>query len=85
MMVQMVSSNTLLQTIVDDDKRGRVMSFYAMSFMGMAPVGSLLGGWLAKIIGAPNTLFFGGILCIIGALAFAVTLSIHKYYFPRNR
>lgn len=83
MMTQMISSNTLLQTIVDDDKRGRVMSFYAMSFMGMAPIGSLLGGWLAKVIGAPNTLLAGGILCIIGAWAFAITLNIHKTLFNK--
>jgi MFS family permease len=84
MMTQMVSSNTLLQTIVDDDKRGRVMSFYAMSFMGMAPVGSLLGGWFAKVIGAPNTLLLGGILCIIGAWAFAYTLNVHKTLFRKS-
>jgi len=84
MMTQMVSSNTLLQTIVDDDKRGRVMSFYAMSFMGMAPVGSLLGGWLAKVIGAPYTLLLGGILCICGAWAFAITLNIHKTLFNKS-
>jgi len=78
MMVQMISSNTLLQTVVDDDKRGRVMSFYAMSFMGMAPIGSLLGGWAAKLIGAPNTLLFGGITCIIGALLFIHKLKLAK-------
>ncbi|MGB3340745.1 MAG: MFS transporter [bacterium] len=78
MMVQMISSNTLLQTIVDDDKRGRVMSFYAMSFMGMAPIGSLLGGWAAKLIGAPNTLLFGGIICIIGAIFFIYKLRLLK-------
>ena len=47
MMVQMASSNTILQTIVDEDKRGRVMSFYTMAFLGMAPLGSLLAGGLA--------------------------------------
>jgi len=70
MMMQMASSNTLLQTIVDDDKRGRVMSFYAMAFMGTAPFGSLMAGGLAKIIGAPYTLLIGGISCILGALFF---------------
>ena len=54
MMVQMAASNTLLQTIVDDDKRGRVMSFYTMAFFGMTPFGSLLGGWLGGWIGAPS-------------------------------
>jgi MFS family permease len=78
MMVQMISSNTLLQTVADDDKRGRVMSFYAMSFMGMAPIGSLLGGWAAKLIGAPNTLLIGGITCIIGALFFIYKLKLSK-------
>jgi len=70
MMMQMASSNTLLQTIVDDDKRGRVMSFYAMAFMGTAPFGSLMAGGLAKIIGAPYTLLIGGISCVLGALVF---------------
>jgi predicted MFS family arabinose efflux permease len=73
-MVQMASSNTVLQTIVDEDKRGRVMSFYTMAFMGTAPFGSLLAGAVAHRIGAPYTLFFGGIGCILGALWFATTL-----------
>ena len=60
-MVQMATSNTLIQTIVDEDKRGRVMSFYTMAFMGTAPFGSLLAGSLADRIGAPETLLFGGI------------------------
>jgi MFS family permease len=71
MMLQMASSNTILQTIVDDDKRGRVMSLYTMAFMGTAPFGSLLAGTMAKIIGAPNTILFGGISCIIGAFVFS--------------
>ena len=71
MMLEMASSNTLLQTIVDDDKRGRVMSFYTMAFMGTAPFGSLLAGWLANIMGTPNTILVGGIFCILGALIFA--------------
>ncbi len=75
MMVQMASCNTFIQTIVDDDKRGRVMSFYAMSFMGLAPFGSLLAGSMAKNIGAPNTLIVGGIICILGALTYASRFS----------
>jgi len=71
MMVQMASSNTVLQTIVDDDKRGRVMSLYAMAFMGMAPLGSLLAGSLASKIGAPYTLLIGGSFCVLGSLLFA--------------
>jgi len=73
-MVQMAVSNTVLQTIVEEDKRGRVMSFYTMAFMGTAPFGSLLAGSVAERIGAPHTLLFGGIGCILGALWFAQSL-----------
>jgi predicted MFS family arabinose efflux permease len=73
-MVQMAASNTLLQTIVDEDKRGRVMSFYTMAFMGTAPFGSLLAGAVADRIGAPRTLMLGGLGCILGALWFATWL-----------
>jgi MFS family permease len=75
MMLQMATSNTVLQIIVDDDRRGRVMGFYAMAIMGTAPFGSLLAGSLAKIIGAPHTLMAGGLCCIAGALLFAARLS----------
>ena len=71
MMMQMASSNTILQTIVDDDKRGRVMSFYTMAFMGTAPFGSILAGTLAKYFGSPVTIMIGGLICIAGALFFA--------------
>jgi MFS family permease len=71
LMVQMALSNTSLQTLVDDDKRGRVMSFYTMAFMGMAPFGSLLAGGLAHRIGAPHTLLLGGTACVAGAVLFA--------------
>ena len=78
-MVQMAASNTVIQTIVDEDKRGRVMSFYTMAFMGTAPFGSLLAGGVAAKIGAPQTLFFSGLGCILGALWFARTLpSLRK-------
>jgi MFS family permease len=70
MMVHMASSNTILQTMVDDDKRGRVMSLYVMAFMGMAPFGSLVGGSLAGSIGAPSTLIIGGASCILGSFVF---------------
>jgi MFS family permease len=73
-MVQMAASNTVLQTIVEEDKRGRVMSFYTMAFMGTAPFGSLLAGSIAERIGAPHTLLFGGVGCILGALWFATSL-----------
>jgi MFS family permease len=72
--VQMASSNTVVQTIVDDEKRGRVMSFYMMAFLGITPFGSLLAGWLSTRIGAPHTLLIGGICCLAGALAFARAL-----------
>lgn len=74
MMVQMASSNTFLQTIVDDDKRGRVMSFYTLAFMGTMPLGSLLAGALASKIGAQNTVLIGGIATIITAIIFAQKL-----------
>jgi MFS family permease len=75
MMVNMTSSNTVLQTVVEEDKRGRVMSFYTMAFMGMVPFGSLLAGSLAHTIGAPATVMIGGISCILGSLLFARKLS----------
>jgi MFS family permease len=71
MIMQMTSSNTILQTVVDDDKRGRVMSFYTMAFMGTAPFGSLMAGAMANAIGGPATLVIGGSACILGALIFA--------------
>jgi MFS family permease len=70
MMIQMAASNTVLQTVVEEDKRGRIMSLYTMSFMGMVPFGNLLAGSLGGKIGAPNTLLLGGTCCIIGALVF---------------
>jgi MFS family permease len=74
MMVQMAASNTILQTIVDEDKRGRVMSFFAMAFVGSAPFGSLLAGGVAQRLGAPDTLLVGGACCIAGAIAFTRAL-----------
>ena len=70
MMVQVASTNTWLQTNVDDNKRGRTMSFYVVSFMGMAPFGSLLAGSVAGFIGVPYTIFTGGTVCILGAIFF---------------
>jgi MFS family permease len=74
-MVQMASSNTLLQTIVDDDKRGRVMSFFLMAYFGTAPFGSLMAGWVSDRYGAPVTVAFGGACAVAGAIWFATTLS----------
>ena len=73
-MVQMSSSNTIIQTLVDDDKRGRVMAFYTMAFMGTMPLGSLIAGSLASRIGAPGTLMIGGVFCLLGAATFAYNL-----------
>ena len=70
-MQQMASCNTILQTIVEDDKRGRVMSFYTMAFMGMMPFGSLSAGALADRIGAPHTLMIGGACILFVAVWFA--------------
>jgi len=70
LMVLMASTNTVLQTIIDDDKRGRVMSFYSMAFMGMVPLGSLLAGILAHFIGAPLMVILGGTCCIAGSIGF---------------
>jgi MFS family permease len=74
--VQMAASNTIIQTIVDDSKRGRVMSFYMMAFLGTAPFGSLIAGWMSSRIGAPHTLLAGGVCCLAGALWFAIELPV---------
>jgi MFS family permease len=70
LMLHTAASNTILQTITDDDKRGRVMSFYTMAIMGTAPFGSLLAGAMAKLIGTPLTIMVGGLCCIAGAMLF---------------
>jgi MFS family permease len=70
MITQMAASNTILQTIVSDDIRGRVMSFYTMAFMGMAPFGSLFAGVLASRIGAPHTVMICGVVAIVSGLWF---------------
>jgi MFS family permease len=71
MMVLTTASNTILQTIVDEEQRGRVMSFYTMAFLGTAPLGSLVAGGVAAQIGAPQTVRIGGVCCLLGALVFA--------------
>lgn len=70
MMVHMAASNTLIQTMVDEDKRGRVMSFYTMAFFGTMPFGSLAAGWLGARIGAPATVAWGGVATIAAVLLF---------------
>jgi MFS family permease len=85
MMLQTAASNTVLQTITEDDKRGRVMSFYTMAVMGTAPFGSLMAGALAKSIGTRYTILFGGVVTIIGALFFlrklpGLKVMVHPIY-----
>jgi MFS family permease len=74
MMILVASSNTIIQTLVDDDKRGRVMSLYTMAFMGMSPFGALLAGALAGRIGAPHTVAIFGACSILASLVFACGL-----------
>ena len=66
MMTGLAASNTIIQTLVPEDKRGRVMSYYTMAFVGMAPFGSLLAGGLAHLIGAPHTVIVTGSFCLAG-------------------
>jgi MFS family permease len=74
MMVQMASSNTLIQSMVKEEFRGRVMAVYSMTFVGIGPFGALLAGWLAERIGAPTTVTLGAILTLAGAAVFASRL-----------
>lgn len=73
-MIQMASSNTLIQSMVPDRLRGRVMSVYAMTFMGMAPLGSLLAGSLAHTLGPSVTVAIGGGVAVVGAIIFGLKL-----------
>jgi MFS family permease len=76
MMVQMASSNTLIQAMVPDALRGRVMAVYSMMFMGMAPFGALFAGSVAERLGAPRTVAIGGVVCILSAAFFALRLPV---------
>ena len=79
LMVQVASCNTLLQTIVEDNKRGRVMAFFLMAYFGTMPFGSLVAGAVSTRIGAPYTLALGGAICLAGSAWFATTLSaLHR-------
>jgi MFS family permease len=73
-MLALAGTNTIVQTIVEEDLRGRVMAFYAMAILGTAPIGSLLAGALASRIGVPATIQFGGAACVVGGVAFAFRL-----------
>ena len=75
MMQGMAASNTVIQTLVPDDKRGRVMSFYTMAFMGMSPFGSLLAGSLADRFGAPHAVMITGAFCVAGSVWFTTQLK----------
>lgn len=74
MMLHLASSNTILQTIVDEDKRGRIMSLYTIAFFGLTPFGSLWAGSVAHSLGAPRTLMIGGVAVVIGAIVLALRL-----------
>jgi MFS family permease len=74
MMVESASSNTLIQSMVPDALRGRVMAVYAMMFMGMGPLGALLAGAMADRIGAPMTVAGGGIIALVCGSIFALRL-----------
>jgi len=74
MMVEMASTNTILQTVTEEHLRGRVMAFYTMAFLGTAPIGSLIAGVAASRIGASNTIILGGIACMLGGLWLALRL-----------
>ncbi len=79
MMQGLTASNTIIQTLVEEKMRGRVMSYYTMAFVGMAPFGSLVAGTLAHLIGAPRTVIVSGIACILGGCWFSTRLpSIRK-------
>jgi MFS family permease len=84
MMTALTSCNTMLQTAVDEDKRGRIMSLYAMAFQGMVPFGNLMAGSLASRIGAPNTETVAGLCCVAAAVFFMRKLpAIRRILRPR--
>src|SRR5256885_168893 len=74
MMVEMGSSNTLIQAMVPNELRGRVMAVYSMMFMGMATFGALFAGWVAERVGAPQTVAIGGIVCVLASSVFSMRL-----------
>jgi MFS family permease len=75
LVVQMAAANTVLQTIVEDRMRGRVMSIFSMCFMGITPFGSILAGYVATGVGPTRTLMFAGIACVVGGGIFAARLN----------
>lgn len=83
MVVEFASSNTLLQTMVHDDMRGRIVALYSMSFMGFTPLGSLLTGSLAEMAGVQTTVFIAGLCCLLAALIFYKKLPEIKKAIPK--
>ncbi|MDP4210839.1 MAG: MFS transporter [Bacteroidota bacterium] len=83
MIVSIASINTLVQTLADEDKRGRVMSFYAMALMGMNPIGNLCAGSIASIIGISHTVLLSGIITLLAGIWFArIRPSLKIYSHP---
>jgi MFS family permease len=83
MILLLASINTMIQTMADEDKRGRVMSFYAMALMGTTPIGNLLAGSVASGIGIRYTLLIGGIIIVLTGILFQINRkSLRKYVFP---
>ncbi|MBV9388171.1 MAG: MFS transporter [Chroococcidiopsidaceae cyanobacterium CP_BM_ER_R8_30] len=82
--LQISSSNTIIQTLVADDKRGRVMSFYALAMVGMMPFGNLLAGSLAQMMGAPNALMICGSICILGSVWFSSQVPLVRCWIKRE-
>jgi MFS family permease len=74
MMSHLASSNTILQTVVHDEKRGRVMSFYTVAVIGLAPIGSLLAGYLAGMVGVQKTVLILGVFSLAGSIVYSRTL-----------
>jgi MFS family permease len=75
MMMQMAASNTIIQTIVEENKRGRVMSYSTVALVGMAPFGALLAGTLADAVGAARTVMVSGACCLVGAFWFSTRMK----------
>jgi MFS family permease len=83
LMLQMGSSNTLIQSMVPDQLRGRVMGVYSMMIIGLAPVGGLLAGLVADRTGAPATVAVGGVICVVSAVIFWTQLAAIRVHIRR--
>jgi len=76
MMITMAATNTIIQTVVEEDLRGRVMAFYTMAFLGTAPIGSLIAGVAADRIGPQRTILLGGLACVAAGMWFMYRLPL---------